>query len=112
MQIRKSLQKLHQEGQKSEAGYGTSGHLLAASKPQELSQRFPLQAINKFCRELGITRSDAAIHMHKLEYHVRAELDTYSPRALAVLRPLRVVLTNLADDECIQANAEVRHNEF
>ena len=57
-----------------------------------------LQAINQFCKELGITRSDADIHLHKLEHHVRADLEASSPRTLAVLRPLLVVLTNLPED--------------
>ena len=57
--------------------------------------------------ELGITRSDAAIHMHKLEHHVRAELDETSPRALAVLRPLTVTLTNLSEADAIPVDAEV-----
>jgi len=51
-------------------------------------------AINAFCREVGITRNANVVPYHKLEHHVRAHLDASSPRALAVLRPLRVVLTN------------------
>ena len=57
-----------------------------------------MQAINNFCKELGITRSDADIHLHKLEHHVRADLEASSPRTLAVLRPLLVTLTNLPED--------------
>ena len=30
------------------------------------------QAINNFCREMGVTRADNIIHLHKLEHHVRA----------------------------------------
>ncbi|KAI8472695.1 MAG: tRNA synthetases class I, catalytic domain-containing protein [Monoraphidium minutum] len=58
------------------------------------------EAINAFCREIGITRNANVIPYHKLEHHVRAHLDATSPRALAVLRPLRVVLTNLPQDHC------------
>ena len=57
-----------------------------------------LQAINNFCRELGITRSDSMVHLHKLDFHVRADLDVGSPRCLAVLDPLRLTLANLPDD--------------
>ena len=53
------------------------------------------QSINNFCRELGITRSDSTVHLHKLDFHVRADLDAVSPRCLAVLQPLRLTLTNL-----------------
>lgn len=40
------------------------------------------------------------IPYHKLEHHVRAHLDATSPRALAVLRPLRVVITNVPEGHC------------
>jgi hypothetical protein len=47
-------------------------------------------AINAFCRDMGITRNENVIPMHKLEYHVRAHMEATAPRALAVLRPLKV----------------------
>lgn len=49
-------------------------------------------AINAFCREIGITRNANVIPYHKLEHHVRANLDATSARVLMVLRPLRVRL--------------------
>eukprot|EP00878_Enallax_costatus_P027531 GHUV01029655.1.p1 GENE.GHUV01029655.1~~GHUV01029655.1.p1 ORF type:complete len:535 (+),score=80.18 GHUV01029655.1:1463-3067(+) len=55
------------------------------------------ESINAFCREIGITRNANVIPYHKLEHHVRAYLDASSPRTLAVLRPLRVVLTNVPE---------------
>jgi hypothetical protein len=36
------------------------------------------QAINNFCREMGVTRSDNMIHLHKLEFHVRHPFSTVS----------------------------------
>ena len=54
-------------------------------------------AVNAFCRDIGITRAEGEVHPHRLEHHVRADLDANSPRALAVLLPLRVVITNLPD---------------
>ena len=47
-------------------------------------------AINSFCREMGITRSDNDIPVHRFEYHIRQDLDLNSPRTMAVLRPLKV----------------------
>ena len=46
--------------------------------------------------------------LHKLDHHVRAELDTNARRSLAVLRPLRLVLTNLSADHCVNVHAKVR----
>ena len=55
---------------------------------------FTASAINAFCRGVGITRADNVIRDGVLEHAIRDELNRTAPRALAVLRPLRVVLTN------------------
>lgn len=47
-------------------------------------------AINNFCREMGITRADSEIPIHKLEYYIRQDLDRVAPRTMVVLRPLKV----------------------
>lgn len=65
------------------------------------------QAINAFCRDIGITRAEGEVHPHRLEHFIRADLDATSPRALGVLRPLRVVITNLPDDYYEEADAKV-----
>lgn len=56
------------------------------------------QAINAFCRDIGVTRSQNTILMSRLEHFVREDLDEHAPRAFAVLRPLKVTLTNMPDD--------------
>ena len=65
------------------------------------------KSINMFCRELGITRAESEVHPHKLEYHVRADLDATSERALAVLRPLKVIIDNLPDDHIEHVDAKI-----
>ena len=65
------------------------------------------ESINLFCRELGITRNESEISPQKLEHHVRMDLDATSERALAVLRPLKVVIDNLPDDYVEQVQAKV-----
>ena len=66
-----------------------------------------MQGINNFCREIGITRTGGELPLHILDFHVRADLHLTSPRTLAVLRPLKVVITNLPDDhlEMVEAKA-------
>jgi glutaminyl-tRNA synthetase len=49
------------------------------------------EGINTLCQELGITRNENAVHLHNLYHHIRRHLDETSPRALAVLRPLKLV---------------------
>ena len=52
------------------------------------------QAIRDFCRRIGVTKSDGAVEMELLEFCARHDLAPATPRAMAVLEPLRVVLTN------------------
>lgn len=53
-------------------------------------------AINAFVRGIGITRSDSSlIRLDRFEYHVREELNKVTARAMVVLNPLKVVITNL-----------------
>ena len=67
----------------------------------------PLQSINNFCLELGVTRSEGEVHLHKLDHHIRADLDAGSRRALGVLRPLRLVITNLPEGHFEEVEAKV-----
>lgn len=63
-------------------------------------------AINEFCECVGVTRKDNVIQMQLLEHCCRADLDANAPRRMGVLRPLKVVLTNVPDDyeERLQVN--------
>ena len=57
------------------------------------------QAIRALCDEVGTARrSDVVIQMARLEAAVRDDLNRAAPRAMAVLRPLRLVIENYPDD--------------
>ncbi len=68
---------------------------------------FSPQAINSFCKEIGVTRSEGEVHLHNLDHHIRADLDATSRRLLGVLRPLRLLITNLADSHFDEVEAKV-----
>ncbi|MCY3840995.1 MAG: glutamine--tRNA ligase/YqeY domain fusion protein [Gammaproteobacteria bacterium] len=55
---------------------------------------YPPTAIREFCRRIGVTKADGTIEYEFLEFCVRRDLETGAVRAMAVLDPLRVVLTN------------------
>ena len=59
---------------------------------------YPAGAIREFCRRIGVTKSDGTVEYALLEFCVRQELEATAPRAMAVLDPLRVVLTNYEGD--------------
>jgi glutaminyl-tRNA synthetase len=53
------------------------------------------EAIRAFCERIGVAKFNSTIDMAWLEDAIRDDLNESAPRAMAVLRPLKVVLTNL-----------------
>ena len=51
-------------------------------------------ALRDFCERVGVTKKESCIEMSMLETCVREDLDRSAPRALSVLRPLKVVIEN------------------
>jgi len=54
-------------------------------------------SIRAFCDRIGVTKADNLVEMGILESAIRDDLDNSAPRAMVVLHPLKVVLTNLPD---------------
>ncbi|KAA0045758.1 glutamine--tRNA ligase-like isoform X3 [Cucumis melo var. makuwa] len=64
-------------------------------------------AINAFVRGMGITRSDCSlIRFDRLEYHIREELNRTAARAMVVLQPLKVVITNFENGSILDLDAK------
>ena len=55
-------------------------------------------AIRNFADTIGIAKRDNVVDMNLLEFHMREHLNKTAPRVMAVLDPLKVVLTNYPDD--------------
>lgn len=55
------------------------------------------EAIRAFCDHIGVSKRDAIIEMQLLEHLVREDLNKRSPRAMAVLNPLKVVIDNFPE---------------
>ncbi len=51
-------------------------------------------SIRDFCNRIGVTKVDGTVEMGMLEAAVREDLDRTAPRRMAVLDPLKVVITN------------------
>jgi glutaminyl-tRNA synthetase len=56
------------------------------------------EALRDFCERVGVARNNSTVDFALLEHVLREDLDRRSPRALAVLRPLRVVVESWPDD--------------
>jgi glutaminyl-tRNA synthetase len=63
---------------------------------------YPASAIREFCRSIGLTKRDNLMEIEKLEYYVRNELNKSVPRVMAVLNPLKVVITNYPEGQVEQ----------
>ena len=60
---------------------------------------FTPQSIRAFWNEMGISKAESIISMGVLENAVRNDLNVNAPRTMAVLDPLKVVLTNFPEGE-------------
>ena len=54
------------------------------------------EAIREFCDEIGVGKVKGVVALHKLEYHIRHDLNKRANRVMAVLNPLRVVIEKLS----------------
>jgi glutaminyl-tRNA synthetase len=55
---------------------------------------YPAEAIRAFCDRIGVAKRENMVELGLLEHFVRDDLNRRAPRAMAVLRPLKVVIEN------------------
>jgi glutaminyl-tRNA synthetase len=60
---------------------------------------YPAEAIRAFCDRIGVAKRENTVELGLLEYFVRDDLNKRAPRAMAVLRPLKVVIDNYPADQ-------------
>jgi glutaminyl-tRNA synthetase len=63
------------------------------------------EAIRNFCASLGVSKTNGITQLQQLEYYVREDLNKHALRVMAVLKPLKVVLTNYPDDQVEEMEA-------
>ena len=64
------------------------------------------EAIKNFCRAIGISKTNSVVDQQMLEHFIREDLKLKAPRTMAVLRPLKVVITNYPKDQVELLEAE------
>jgi glutaminyl-tRNA synthetase len=52
------------------------------------------EALQQFAELIGVSKNNSVVDIGKLEFAIRGDLEARSPRALAVLSPLRVIVTS------------------
>jgi len=63
------------------------------------------EAIRAFTDAIGVSKSNSVVELALLEHHLRQDLNLRAPRVMAVLRPLRVVITNYPEGQVEQMDA-------
>ncbi len=71
----------------------------------------PAPALRRFAIGVGVTKFNSLTDVAVLEHAIRDELNHSAPRRLAVLRPLKLVLTNLAPDQVVPCEAVNRPDD-
>jgi len=63
------------------------------------------EAIRAFAERIGVAKTDSIIDVGLLEHGLREDLNRRSPRVMAVLRPLKLIITNFPEGEVRELEA-------
>jgi glutaminyl-tRNA synthetase len=63
------------------------------------------EALRNFCRSIGASKTNGIIELAMLEHFLREDLNKSAPRAMAVLRPLKVVIDNYPENQVEEMDA-------
>src|SRR5260370_10227856 len=63
------------------------------------------EAIRGFCERIGVAKADSVVDVGLLEHYLREDLNRSSPRVMAVLRPLKLVIENFPEHEVREIDA-------
>lgn len=64
------------------------------------------EAIQNFCKEIGVSKSNSVVDSQMLDHFVREDLKMKAPRTMAILRPLKVIITNYPEGKVEYLEAE------
>ncbi len=67
---------------------------------------FTSAAIRNFCESAGVSRSESVVDMSMLEHAIREDLDKTAPRAMCVLHPLKIVISNISAEKTLQLSLQ------
>jgi glutaminyl-tRNA synthetase len=63
------------------------------------------EAIREFCRRIGVNKFNSTVDIALLEHCLREDLNKTSPRVMAVLRPLKVIIDNYPEGKTEELDA-------
>ena len=65
------------------------------------------ESIRQFCDRIGVAKANSTVDFALLEHCLREDLNKRAPRTMAVLRPLKVVLTNYPEGQVEELEADI-----
>lgn len=68
------------------------------------------KAIRDFCQAIGVAKADSTVDIAMLEFFLRDDLNTNALRRMAVINPLKVVITNYPEGQVEQLSASNHPN--
>ena len=71
---------------------------------------YTASALRDFCDRIGVAKSNSVVDVAMLEYCIREDLNVKAPRLMAVLEPLKVVITNYPAEQTEYLLAENHPN--
>lgn len=57
------------------------------------------ESIRNFCAEIGVAKADSTVDSQLLDFFLREDLQPKAPLAMAVLRPIKLVIDNYPEDQ-------------
>lgn len=60
---------------------------------------FTPEAMRNFCRAIGVAKANSTVDSQMLEHFVREDLEQKAPKVMAVLKPIKVVITNYPENQ-------------
>jgi glutaminyl-tRNA synthetase len=66
---------------------------------------YPAEGIREFAAAIGVSKAESTVELARLEYHVRRVLNRDAQRRMAVLDPVKVVITNYPDEQVDELEA-------
>lgn len=66
------------------------------------------ESIRDFCERIGVAKSNSLVDVAMLEHCIREDLNKRADRVMAVLRPLKIVITNYPEDKVEYMTADNR----
>ena len=72
---------------------------------------YPAEAIRDFTDRIGVSKSNATVEVQSLEACVREALNKTAVRHMAVLKPLKVIITNYPDNKIEELEAKNNPND-